>query len=120
MLRQIYKVNAEQVITSEQNPQGVLSTVPNFPVTVDSRTYGATTDNPNGNPDTALVVAQAEFAKAVKDLTVAANPARVMWAVSLTRADGVQVERKSFGAFPDMTPQPEPQPEPEEPEEQGE
>lgn len=112
MLRQIYKVNAEQVITSEQNPQGVLSTVPNYPVPVDSRNYGATEANPNGNLDTALVVAQAEFAKAVKDLTVAANPARVMWAVTLTRADGVLVERKSFGAFPDMTPKPEPEPEP--------
>lgn len=114
MLRQIYKVDCLQVITSDTNPQGVLSTVPNFPVTVDSRTYGATTDNPNGNPDTALVVAQAEFAKAVKDLTVANNPTRVMWSVTLTRADGVLVERKSFGAFPDMTPAPEPEPTPEE------
>ena len=110
MLRQIYKVNAEQVITSDQNPQGVLSTVPNYPISVDSRTYGATTDNPNGNPDMALIVAQAEFAKAVKDLTVANNPTRVMWSVTLTRADGVLVERKSFGAFPDMTPVPEPEP----------
>ena len=113
MLRQIYIVDAKQVITSDQNPQGVLSTAPNFPVFVDSRTY-ATPDNPNGNPDTALVVAQAEFAKAVKDLTVAANPTRVMWTVTLSRADGVLVERKSFGAFPDMTPAPEPTPEPNE------
>lgn len=113
MLRQIYEVNAKQVITSESNPHGVLSTVPNFPVTVDSRSYPVTDGNPNGNPDTALIVAQAEFANAVKSLTVAANPSRVMWAVTLTRADGVLVERKSFGAFPDMTP-PEPEPEPEE------
>ena len=119
MLRQIYIIDSKQVITSEANPQGVLSTVPNFPVTVDSRTYGATTDNPNGNPDTALVVAQAEFAKAVKDLTVANNPTRVMWAVTLTRADGVLVERKKYGAFPDMTPAPEPEPEPEEPSEKA-
>ena len=113
MLRQIYEINAKQVIVSDQNPQGVLSNVPNFPVTVDSRTYG-TPDNPNGNPDTALVVAQAEFAKAVKDLTVANNPTRVMWSVTLSRADGVLVERKSFGAFPDMTPEPAPEPTPEE------
>lgn len=119
MLRQIYKVDCLQVITSEQNPQGVLSTVPNYPISVDSRTYGATEANPNGNPDTALVVAQAEFAKAVKDLTVAANPNRVMWAVTLSRADGVLVERKSYGAFPDMTPEPEPE-EPEESETEGE
>lgn len=111
MLRQIYTISASQVIISEQNPQGVLSTVPNYPVNVDSRSYGATEQNPNGNPDTALVVAQAEFANAVKSLTVAANHSRVMWAVTLTRADGVLVERKSFGAFPDMTPAPEPEPE---------
>ena len=28
--------------------------------------------------------------------------------------DGVQIARKTFGAFPDMTPAPEPEPEPEE------
>lgn len=110
MNRQIYEVNAKQVITSEQNPQGVLSTVPNFPVTVDSRSYPAPDGNPNGNPDTALIVAQAEFAKEVKELTVANNPTRVMWAVTLTRADGVLVEHKSVGAFPDMTLVPEPEP----------
>ncbi|MBR4635771.1 MAG: hypothetical protein IKO51_05335 [Clostridia bacterium] len=59
-------------------------------------------------------MAQADFAEAVKQLSLAHN--RAMWAVTLTRADGVLVERKSFGAFPDMTPQPEPEPN----EEQGE
>ena len=113
MLRQVFIINAQQVIVSENNPQGVLSTVTNFPVTVDSRSYPAPDGNSNGNPDTALVVAQAEFAKEVKELTVANNPTRVMWAVTLSRADGVLVERRSFGAFPDMTP-PEPEPEPEE------
>ena len=118
MLRQIYIINATQVVTSEANPQGVYGYVPNYPVFVDSRTFTTPDGNPNGNPDTALVVAQAEFAKEVKELTVASNPTRVMWAVTLTRADGVLVERKSYGAFPDMTPQPEPEPN-EEPE-QGE
>ena len=109
-MRNIYIVNATQAIISENHPEGVLSTVPNYPVNVDSRNYGATEQNPNGNPETALVVAAAEFANAVKNLTVANNPARAMWAVTLTRADGVLVERKSVGAFPDMTP-PEPEPE---------
>lgn len=109
MLRQIYTVSASQVVVSENHPEGVMSKVSD-PVTCDSRNYEATEQNPNGNPDTALVVAQAEFANAVKSLTVANNPSRVMWAVTLTRADGVLVERKSFGAFPDMTP-PEPEPE---------
>ena len=100
MLRNIYTIVANQVIISESHPEGVLSTVPNYPVTVDSRSYGATEENPNGNPDTALIVAQAEFADAVKALTVANNPNRVMWAVTLTQANGVLVARKSFGAFP--------------------
>lgn len=89
------------------------SNVTGFPIDVDSRSY-ATEQNPNGNEETALIVAQAEYAKAVKDLTVANNPARVMWAVTLEQANGVQIARKSFGAFPDMTPQPEPEPEEEE------
>lgn len=37
---------------------------------------------------------------------------RAGWAVTLERWDGVQIARKTFGAFPDMTP-PEPEPEPE-------
>lgn len=109
-LRQIYTVSANQVVVSENHPEGVLSKVSD-PVTRDSRNYGATTENPNGNPETALIVAQADYAAAVRDLTTANNPNRVMWAVTLTRADGVQLARKSYGAFPDMTPVPEPEPE---------
>ena len=112
-MRNIYEVNAKQVIISDSHPEGVLSTVPNFPVTVDSRSYGATTENPNGDPDAALIVAQAEFADEVKALTIAANANRVMWSVTLSQADGVLIARKSYGAFPDMTP-PAPEPEPEE------
>lgn len=111
-MRNIYTIKATQIITSEQNPQGIKSNVPNFPVDVDSRTY-ATEQNPNGNTDTALIVAQSKFAQAVEAMTVANNANRVMWAVTLEQANGVQLARKSFGAFPDMTPAPEPEPEPE-------
>lgn len=115
-MRQIYIVNATQVVVSESNPQGVYSAVNGYPIKRDSRDYEATEQNPNGNPDTALIVAQADYAAAVRDLTTANNPNRVGWAVTLERWDGVQLAHKSFGAFPDMTP---PAPEPE-PEEQGE
>jgi len=118
MLRQLYIVTATQVVTSESNPQGVYSNVTNYPKTFDSRDYEATAENPNGNAEIALIVAQADFADVVKQISLAHN--RVMWAVTLTRADGVLVERKSFGAFPDMTPAPQPEPEPEEPEESSE
>lgn len=115
MLRQIYIVSATQVVTSESNPQGVYGNVTNYPKQFDSRNCEATTENPNGNPELALIVAQADYADVVKQLSLAHN--RAMWAVTLTRADGVLVERKSYGAFPDMTPAPQPE---SEPEEQGE
>lgn len=47
----------------------------------------------------------------MKALTVANNPNRVQWAVTITDAFGVSIAKKPFGAFPDMTPQPEPEPE---------
>ena len=108
MLRQIYIVTATQIVVSESNPQGVYSNVTGYPKQRDSRDYEATTENPNGNPDLALIVAQADYADAVKNLSVAHN--RAGWAVTLERWDGVQIAHKSFGAFPDMTP-PEPEPE---------
>lgn len=111
MLRQIYTTTAMQIVTSESNPQGVYSNVTGYPIKRDSRDYEATEANPNGNPETALIVAQADYAAAVRDLTTANNPNRVGWAVTLERWDGVQIARKSFGAFPDMTPAPEPEPE---------
>ena len=108
-MRQIYIVNATQVVTSDTHPEGVYSAVTGYPIKRDSRDYEATAENPNGNPDLALIVAQADYADAVKNLSVAHN--RVGWAVTLERWDGMQIARKSFGAFPDMTPEPEPEPE---------
>ena len=107
-MRNIFIVNATQVVTSDAQPYGAESPVPGYPKKQDSRTYPAADGNPNGDSDKALINAQADFATAVKDLTNASNPARVMWTVTLTQANGVQIARKSWGAFPDMTPQPEP------------
>lgn len=115
-MRNIFVVNATQVVTSDAHPDGIYSNLPDYPKKFDSRNYEATAENPNGNPELALIVAQADYADIVKQLSLAHN--RAMWAVTLTRADGVLVERKSFGAFPDMTPippEPQPEPEPEEP-----
>lgn len=109
-MRNIYIVNATQVVVSESHPEGTYTAVNGFPIKRDSRDYERTEANPNGNPDTALIVAQADYAAAVRDLTTANNPNRVGWAVTLERWDGVQIARKTYGAFPDMTP-PEPEPE---------
>ena len=109
-MRNIFIVNATQVVTSDSHPEGVYSTVNGYPIKRDSRDYEATEQNPNGNEELALIVAQSDYADAVKTLSVAHN--RAGWAVTLERWDGVQISRKTFGAFPDMTP-PEPEPEPE-------
>ena len=109
-MRNIYIVNATQVVTSDAHPEGVYSNVTGYPIRRDSRDYEATEENPNGNEELALIVAQADYADAVKNLSIAHN--RAGWAVTLERWDGVQIARKTFGAFPDMTPQPEPEPEP--------
>ena len=109
MIRQIYIVTATQVVASDSNPQGVYSNIAGYPITRDSRDYEATAENPNGNAELALIVAQADYADAVKALSIAHN--RAGWAVTLERWDGVQLARKSFGAFPDMTPAPKPTPE---------
>ena len=116
--RNIYTVNATQVVVSENNPQGVLSNVTGYPKSFDSRTYRATEQNPNGDPEIALLAAQADYSNEIVTLATADSPNRVAWTVSVIRAgDGKQLYLHSWGAFPDMTPAPEP--EPEEPE-QGE
>jgi len=90
MARQIYTVSAIQVVTSESHPEGVKSNVSNYPKDFDSRNYAS--------EEIALIVAQADYADAVKTLSLANN--RAMWTVTLERADGKQIDRKSFGAFP--------------------
>lgn len=108
-MRQIYEVNATQVVTSDSHPEGAYSVVQGYPKLFDSRNYNATEENPNGDEARALEVAQAEFYSRVSANLTAAN--RAMWTVTLTRADGRQIMRESRGAFPDMTP-PQLEPEP--------
>lgn len=108
-MRQIYIVNASQVVTSESHPEGMFSVVPDYPKQYDSRNYNATGQNPNGDEARALEMAQAEFHSRVSAFLTANN--RAMWTVTVTRADGREIMRESRGAFPDMTPQPEPEPE---------
>ena len=111
-MRNIFIVNATQVVVSENNPQGVMSNVTNYPMPFDSRSYKATEANPNGDEEIALLAAQAEYFAESLRLATADNPNRVAWSVSIVRAsDGKQIALKSFGAFPDMTPVPEPTPE---------
>ena len=114
-MRNIFIVNATQVVTSEQNPQGLFSVVSGYPKNFDSRSYPASDGNPNGDEAKALQMAKSEYFSRLS--ANYASDSRVMWTVTLEMANGRTVMAESFGAFPDMTPAPEPEPE-EEPEEQ--
>ena len=112
-MRQIYIVNATQVVTSEAHPEGLYSTVSGYPKTFDSRNYNATEQNPNGDEARAQQVAKSEYFSRLSTMYASDTPTRVMSVVTLTRADGRQIMTERIGAFPDIPPAPEPEPEPE-------
>ena len=120
MNREIYTVTATQIVTSSLHPEGLKTNVSGYPVDFDSRDYEATEANPNGNGEIALIAGRAEFWKAVKTLRTANNQSRVMWTVKLEQANGREIDRQTFGAFPDITPAQEPTPNTEPEEAEGE
>lgn len=99
-MRELYIVNATQVVTSESHPEGMYSTISGYPKTFDSRNYNATEQNPNGDEEKALRVAKADYLAILSTLYASDN--RAMWTVTLTRADGRQIMHESNGAFPYM------------------
>lgn len=108
-MRQIFIVNATQVVTSENHPEGLFSVVTGFPKTFDSQSYPSADGNPNGDEEKALNMAKSAYLAQLSANYANANPTRVMMVVTLERADGRQIMRESIGAFPDMTPTPEPE-----------
>ena len=102
-MRNIYIVNAVQIVASESHPEGVYSVVPGYPKTFDSRNYNATEANPDGDADKAFRVAKADYCAQMAAFL--ASDTRAMWTVTLTRADGRQMAAECFGAFPNMTPE---------------
>lgn len=106
-MRQIYIVNATQVVTSESHPEGLFSVVSGYPKTFDSRNYDATEANPNGNEEKALRMAKAEYLSRLS--ANYASDTRAMSTVTLEMANGRTIMAESIGAFPDMTPVPEPE-----------
>ena len=103
MARSIYIVNATQVITSENHPEGLYSIVSGYPKTYDSN--GTTEEQ-------ALNNAKAAYFAQLSSNYGNTNPARVMTTVTLERSDGRMIMSESIGDFP----APAPEPEPEEPE----
>lgn len=114
-MRNIFVVNATQVVVSDSHPEGMYSVVTGYPKTFDSRTYNATEQNPDGDTEAALRAAKSEYFSRLS-ANYSGSATRVMSTVTLTMANGQQVMRESIGAFPDVTPQPESEVEPEEPE----
>ena len=104
MARNVFIVNATQVITSENHPEGLYSVVSGYPKTFD------------GEEADALKAAKSAYYAQLSTNYGNVNPARVMMTVTLERADGRQYIAESIGGFPEVVP-PEPEPEPEEPEE---
>ena len=113
MARNIFIVNATQVVTSESHPEGLFSVVSGYPKTFDSRNYNATEQNPNGDEEKALRMAKSEYLSRLSANYASDN--RAMSTVTLMMANGRMIMYESIGAFPDMTPTPEPE-EVEEPE----
>lgn len=113
-MRNIFIVNATQVVTSESHPEGLFSVVSGYPKTFDSRAYPSADGNPNGDEEKALNMAKSAYLAQLSTNYANANPTRVMMVVTLERADGRTIMRECIGALPDMTPDSEPEPAPEE------
>lgn len=110
MARQIYIVDATQIVTSTTHPEGLFSHVASYPITFDSRQYPATDGNPNGDSEKAYRMAEADYLSRISAFLSSDNPTRAMAVVTLERVDGVQIAKRKIGDMPDMTPEPEPEP----------
>ena len=120
-MRNIFTVNATQVVVSDSHPEGIKSTVSGFPQDFDSRSYDSTEQNPDGNVDKALSMAKSAYHAQLSQNEANTNPNRVMTTVTLEQADGNLLMHDCIGSFPVIEPVPPEEPEePEQGEEQGE
>lgn len=108
MARNIFIVNATQVVTSEQNPQGLLSVYDGYPKTFDSMSYDG---------DIALTrrMANADYYNRLGIMYGDTNANRIMKTVTLENAKGELLLHDSIGDFiSPSAPEPEPEEETEE------
>ena len=91
MARNVFIVNASQVITSEAHPEGLYSVVSGLPKTFD------------GEEADALKAAKAAYYAQLSTNYANTNPNRVMMTVTLERADGRQYIAESIGGFPEIS-----------------
>jgi len=93
MARDIIIVNATQVVTSESNPQGILSVVSGYPKIFDSVSYG-------GDVEATMKAAKADYYNRLSANYANINPNRVMTTVTLEEANGHQIQRGFVGELP--------------------
>ena len=94
MARNLFIVNATQVVTSESHPEGLFSVVSGYPKTFDSLSYAA-----EANPaDAALRAAKSEYFSRLS--ANYGSTTRAMWTVTLEMAEGTQILKESEGDFP--------------------
>ena len=99
MARNIIIVNATQIVTSEQNPQGIFSIMSGFPKVFDS--------GDGGDIEQTMKNAKAAYFDQLSKNYANTNPARVMTTVTLEMVNGEQILRESIGGFPVIEPEPE-------------
>ena len=103
MARTIIIVNATQVVTSEQNPQGIISVVSGYP-----KNYDSNLSPYNGDIEAANKAAKGEFFDRVSKMYLDTNPNRVMTTVTIETADGRQIlPPVSLGGYPAEPEEPE-------------
>lgn len=104
MARNIFIINATQVVTSDSHPEGIFSVMSGYPKTYDSQSY-------NGDIEAALRAAKSEYYSRLSANYVG-SATRVMSTITLSQANGQLIMRDSIGAFPVVV-EPESEPEPE-------
>ena len=106
MARQIFIVNATQVVVSEAHPEGMFSTISGYPKLFDSRNYNATEENPDGDTNAALRAAKSDYYSRLSANYASDN--RAMTTVTLEMSNGRQIMYECIGAFPVVEQEPEP------------
>ena len=90
-MRNIYIVNATQVVTSESHPEGLFSVMTGYPKIFDSLNY-------NDDSEKALRMAKAAYLSQLATNYSVDN--RAMTTVTLEMANGRQIMHENIGAFP--------------------
>lgn len=91
-MRNIFIVNATQVVTSENHPEGLFSVMSGYPKNFDSLNYAE-------DADKALAAAKSEYFDRLSKIYIGSDT-RVMATVTLMTANGRTIMHESIGGFP--------------------